>query len=109
MRHGQWYVDNAGCDAKVYTDGLQRMLTVVSPWQWFCSTRTFSNCLETTLTVVALYFWPWRWTIAPQNNKSEDEDDDDLITNSDMNEEPEERNESGRYVVHMNISNSSIL
>ncbi|KAJ9320094.1 CAZyme family GT22 [Paecilomyces variotii] len=85
---------------KVYGQGSNeawavRMLTVVSPWQWFCSTRTLSNCLETTLTVVALYFWPWRWTIAPQNNKSEDEDDDDLITNSDMNEEPEERNESG--------------
>ncbi|KAH8428479.1 putative glycosylphosphatidylinositol-alpha 1,2 mannosyltransferase [Aspergillus melleus] len=36
-------------------------LTVVSPWQWFCSTRTLSNCLETTITVVALYFWPWEW------------------------------------------------
>ena len=36
-------------------------LTVVSPWQWFCSTRTFSNGLETTLTIVALYFWPWHW------------------------------------------------
>ncbi|KAL2399665.1 Glutamine-fructose-6-phosphate aminotransferase [isomerizing] [Exophiala dermatitidis] len=35
------------------------VLTVVSPWQWFCSTRTFSNSLETTLTVVALYHWPW--------------------------------------------------
>lgn len=37
------------------------MLTVLSPWQWFCSTRTFSNCLETTLTVVALDLWPWYW------------------------------------------------
>lgn len=37
------------------------MLTVASPWQWFCSTRTFSNSLETTLTVVALYNWPWHW------------------------------------------------
>ncbi|KAL2402994.1 GPI mannosyltransferase 3 [Exophiala dermatitidis] len=37
------------------------VLTVVSPWQWFCSTRTFSNSLETTLTVVALYHWPWHW------------------------------------------------
>ncbi len=35
-------------------------MTVASPWQWFCSTRTFSNSLETTLTVVALYFWPWK-------------------------------------------------
>ncbi|KAK0109629.1 glycosylphosphatidylinositol anchor biosynthesis [Cadophora gregata] len=34
-------------------------MTLFSPWQWFCSTRTFSNCLETTLTISALYFWPW--------------------------------------------------
>ncbi|KAI1614190.1 phosphatidylinositol glycan, class B [Exophiala viscosa] len=38
-------------------------LTIVSPWQWFCSTRTFSNSLETTLTVVALHNWPWHWTL----------------------------------------------
>ncbi|KAL1957523.1 hypothetical protein VTO42DRAFT_5749 [Malbranchea cinnamomea] len=37
-------------------------LTVLSPWQWFCSTRTLSNCLETTLTIVALYLWPWQWS-----------------------------------------------
>ncbi|KAJ5225500.1 GPI mannosyltransferase 3 [Penicillium chermesinum] len=44
--------------------------TVLSPWQWFCSTRTFSNCLETTLTVMALNYWPWRWatwTPVPNN------------------------------------------
>ncbi|KAL2068751.1 hypothetical protein VTL71DRAFT_15089 [Oculimacula yallundae] len=34
-------------------------MSLFSPWQWFCSTRTFSNCLETTLTITALYFWPW--------------------------------------------------
>ncbi|KAI6715107.1 GPI mannosyltransferase 3 [Diplocarpon mali] len=34
-------------------------MTMFSPWQWFCSTRTFSNCLETTMTIMALYFWPW--------------------------------------------------
>jgi phosphatidylinositol glycan class B len=32
---------------------------MASPWQWFCSTRTFSNGLETTLTIAAMYFWPW--------------------------------------------------
>ncbi|CAK38676.1 uncharacterized protein An04g04110 [Aspergillus niger] len=36
-------------------------LTIISPWQWFCSTRTLSNCLETSLTIVALYMWPWVW------------------------------------------------
>ncbi|QUC22299.1 uncharacterized protein UV8b_06540 [Ustilaginoidea virens] len=36
------------------------LLQLVSPWQWYCSTRTFSNSLETTLCVAALYYWPWR-------------------------------------------------
>ncbi|EXJ81397.1 hypothetical protein A1O3_07688 [Capronia epimyces CBS 606.96] len=43
------------------------LLTVTSPWHWFGSTRTFSNCLETTLTVVALYHWPWHWQLPLDN------------------------------------------
>ncbi|KAJ5579759.1 uncharacterized protein N7459_005744 [Penicillium hispanicum] len=38
------------------------LATILNPWQWFCSTRTLSNCLETTLTVVALDQWPWQWS-----------------------------------------------
>jgi phosphatidylinositol glycan class B len=38
----------------------QLMMSVLSPWNWFCSTRTFSNSLETALTIVAMYFWPWK-------------------------------------------------
>lgn len=38
------------------------VVTVANPWQWFCSTRTFSNSLETTLTIVAFYNWPWHWS-----------------------------------------------
>ena len=34
-------------------------LTVLSPWQWFCSVRTFSNSLEATLTIISLYYFPW--------------------------------------------------
>jgi phosphatidylinositol glycan class B len=34
-------------------------MTVLNPWQWYCSTRTFSNSLETTLTIAALSYWPW--------------------------------------------------
>ncbi|POS86523.1 hypothetical protein EPUL_002832 [Erysiphe pulchra] len=34
-------------------------MSVLSPWQWFFSTRTFSNCLEMTLTLATLYLWPW--------------------------------------------------
>ncbi|KAI1638852.1 Alg9-like mannosyltransferase family-domain-containing protein [Biscogniauxia mediterranea] len=35
------------------------LMTLLNPWQWYTSTRTFSNCLETTLTSMALYYWPW--------------------------------------------------
>ena len=38
-------------------------VTVFSPWQWFCSPRTLSNSLETTLTIIALYNWPWHWSL----------------------------------------------
>ncbi|CAI7581162.1 unnamed protein product [Penicillium glandicola] len=37
--------------------------TVLNPWQWFCSTRTLSNCLETTITIAALELWPWQWSV----------------------------------------------
>ncbi|KXL43387.1 glycosyltransferase family 22 protein, partial [Acidomyces richmondensis BFW] len=40
-------------------------LTVVNPWQWYCSVRTFSNSLETTFTIAAFYFWPWRRFLNP--------------------------------------------
>lgn len=36
------------------------MMSVLSPWNWFCSTRTFSNSLETALTITAMYYWPWK-------------------------------------------------
>lgn len=35
-------------------------MTALNPWQWYCSVRTFSNSLETTLTVAALDSWPWQ-------------------------------------------------
>lgn len=37
----------------------QLCVTVLNPWQWYCSTRTFSNSLEMALTIIALNFWPW--------------------------------------------------
>lgn len=46
----------------------QLLLTVLNPWQWFCSTRTLSNCLESTLTIVALYHWPWTWVEEAQTD-----------------------------------------
>ncbi|RYO79549.1 hypothetical protein DL766_005605 [Monosporascus sp. MC13-8B] len=34
-------------------------MTLLNPWQWYTSTRTFSNCFESTLTSMALYYFPW--------------------------------------------------
>ncbi|OOF98038.1 glycosyltransferase family 22 protein [Aspergillus carbonarius ITEM 5010] len=48
-------------------------LTVVSPWQWFCSTRTLSNCIETSLAVTALCQWPWEWSLGPLTTPGLDE------------------------------------
>ncbi|KAF4977342.1 hypothetical protein FZEAL_6114 [Fusarium zealandicum] len=44
-------------------------LQLFSPWQWYCSTRTFSNSLEMTLTVMALYYWPWELLGVAQTTK----------------------------------------
>ncbi|KAK1779230.1 Alg9-like mannosyltransferase family-domain-containing protein [Copromyces sp. CBS 386.78] len=46
-------------------------MTVLNPWQWYCSTRTFSNSLETTLTIAALYYWPWDLLQDAKSNKQE--------------------------------------
>ncbi|KAG9246156.1 family 22 glycosyltransferase [Calycina marina] len=48
---------------KIHGSKSDLLLTVCSPWQWFVSTRTFSNSVETTLTIAALYFWPWQMTV----------------------------------------------
>ncbi|RDL41408.1 Mannosyltransferase [Venustampulla echinocandica] len=39
------------------------LMTIISPWQWFCSTRTFLNSLETSFTIAALGFWPWEMSV----------------------------------------------
>ncbi|KAI2792409.1 GPI mannosyltransferase 3 [Penicillium oxalicum] len=49
-----------GCDSRGAWTTL--FATVLNPWQWFCSTRTLSNCVETTVTIVALDQWPWQWS-----------------------------------------------
>ncbi|KAJ4988234.1 Alg9-like mannosyltransferase [Stagonosporopsis vannaccii] len=59
---------------KVYGRGSRTALatlalSVCSPWQWFCSTRTLSNCLETTLTSIAVCNWPWHWTATSKRLK----------------------------------------
>lgn len=37
----------------------QFAMTLLNPWHWYTATRTFSNCLEATLTIAALFYWPW--------------------------------------------------
>ncbi|AEO57416.1 glycosyltransferase family 22 protein [Thermothelomyces thermophilus ATCC 42464] len=46
-------------------------MTVLNPWQWYCSTRTFSNSLETTLTIAALCYWPWEVLIDTKASRSQ--------------------------------------
>lgn len=69
---GGFYFDKA-CQREHLADGCQLLLTVGSPWQWFCSPRTLSNCLETTLTIAALNYWPWEWSFDCEPD-SDDED-----------------------------------
>ncbi|KAK3818018.1 MAG: Alg9-like mannosyltransferase family-domain-containing protein [Linnemannia elongata] len=34
-------------------------LTAASWWNFFCSTRTLANSMEASLTIVAIYYWPF--------------------------------------------------
>ncbi|KAI1823053.1 glycosyltransferase family 22 protein [Xylaria intraflava] len=57
-----WYTWRLG--EKLYGHGSASawavlLMVLINPWQWYTATRTFSNCLETTLTAMALYYWPW--------------------------------------------------
>lgn len=53
----------------LFANSSQLYMTMFNPWQWYCSTRTFSNSLETTLTVAALYYWPWELHASPKAEK----------------------------------------
>lgn len=44
-------------------------MTALNPWQFYVSVRTFSNSLETTLTVAALNGWPWEVFQPPLKDK----------------------------------------
>ncbi|KAG2736134.1 hypothetical protein G9P44_000224 [Scheffersomyces stipitis] len=38
------------------------LLSVGNPFNWYVSTRAFSNSFETALTTIALRYWPWNTT-----------------------------------------------
>lgn len=42
-------------------------LSLLNPFNWYVLTRSFSNNLETCLTVCALRYWPWRGGISNYN------------------------------------------
>ena len=42
------------------------MLSLFNPFNWYVSTRSFSNNLETGLTILALRYWPWDKKISKQ-------------------------------------------
>ncbi|KAH7258258.1 family 22 glycosyltransferase [Fusarium solani] len=69
---GDWYTWQLA--VSIYGDNsnvsfFALFLQLFNPWQWYCSTRTFSNSLEMTLTVMALYYWPWELLGAAQTTK----------------------------------------
>ncbi|KAF0460341.1 GPI mannosyltransferase 3 [Gigaspora margarita] len=41
--------------------------SIISWFNFFCSVRTFSNSIETSLTIVALFYWPWPSLDIPRN------------------------------------------
>ncbi|KAF2970570.1 hypothetical protein GQX73_g2989 [Xylaria multiplex] len=49
-------------------------MVLFNPWQWYTATRTFSNCFETTLTAMALYYWPWEILGIEVDEKNESSD-----------------------------------
>ena len=56
---GDIYVQRLGTRLFGPRAGRWALLCSVTSWfNFFCITRTFSNCVETVLTVVALFYWP---------------------------------------------------
>ncbi|KAH6654410.1 GPI mannosyltransferase 3 [Truncatella angustata] len=49
------------------------LMSIANPWVWYCSTRTFSNSLETTLTIAALFYFPWE-VLGIQSQQSQKKD-----------------------------------
>lgn len=72
---------------------MQLIVTVLNPWQFFCSTRTLSNCLETTVTIVALDLWPWKWSAGAVS-------DDDLSKSATERGRAEDQKLLWRYENH---------
>jgi phosphatidylinositol glycan class B len=42
------------------------VLSILNPFNWYIYTRSFSNCLETMLTICAFRYWPWNHIVDGQ-------------------------------------------
>ncbi|KAL5614762.1 hypothetical protein BROUX41_004851 [Berkeleyomyces rouxiae] len=63
---GDFYTWKLACRAYGRSSNATRatlLMTLLNPWQWYCSVRTFSNSLEMSITTVALSLWPWELLI----------------------------------------------
>ncbi len=58
--HTYLFIRNASQSETMGNYGI--FISVTSAFNWYCSTRSFSNTLETILTTIALAYWPWRPT-----------------------------------------------
>ncbi|KUL88447.1 hypothetical protein ZTR_05504 [Talaromyces verruculosus] len=90
-----WNLSNKIYGTESYEAWATLALTVLSPWQWFCSTRTFSNSAETTLTIVALYFWPWEWFL--DNEEVDPEEEEEREEEDEPDETLESASRQSRY------------
>ncbi|OCL03339.1 glycosyltransferase family 22 protein [Glonium stellatum] len=91
-------------------------LSLCSPWQWFCSTRTLSNCLETTITSIAVYHWPWQLpgsavlNKAPRTDKEPRNDNDDDAGDDDNNDDDDDDDDDDNHTADINsVSQSAKL
>ncbi|PHH53498.1 GPI mannosyltransferase 3 [Ceratocystis fimbriata CBS 114723] len=66
---GDFYTWKLACRVYGRSNASQATLfmTLLNPWQWYCSVRTFSNSLEMSITTVALALWPWELLTEPSN------------------------------------------
>lgn len=53
---------------EIYTGDIQLAyvalgLSILNPFNWYIYTRSFSNCMETVLTICAFRYWPWDYVV----------------------------------------------
>lgn len=54
-----WKLGELAYGEKSNASMITALLSVLNPWNWFVSTRTLANSVETALTVMGFAKWPW--------------------------------------------------